>query len=208
VTTTRRALLLLACLPLALAFRCGGLRSIAVDFPGIDTLHDEPINASARVGTNFVVASVEVRVDGVDLVAALGLVAPFSGASGVVLIGSDPVLVSDFSFTATNPRRIDFVLTGLPSGDHVFEVEGMRNDGPLVADANAFQVVGGFSLALDALPAAGLPGGPRDAGSEGVLVNASLGQPFAAAPVGLADGGQLRAGFVEAAEAAIAGAQP
>jgi hypothetical protein len=54
----------------------------------------------------------------------------------------------------------------------------------------------------------GLPLGPQDAGSEGVLVNATVGQPFAAPPVFFGDGSELRSGFVEVSEALIAGSAP
>ena len=45
-------------------------------------------------------------------------------------------------------------------------------------------------------------------GPEGELAGATTGDPLAAPPVGLSDGGELRSGFVEAAEGLIAGGIP
>ena len=106
-----RLLAVLAIVPALLAARCG-LQSIVIDAPFHGALLEDPGHAvalAARVGTNFDMASVEVRLDGVDLVAALGLVPPFAGASGVVVIGSTPVSISQFSFSQSNPRLVDLV---------------------------------------------------------------------------------------------------
>jgi len=204
-----RLLALLAILPALLAAPCG-LRSVVIDRPFDGALLEDPghaVSLSARLGTNFALASVEVRLDGVDLVAALGLVPPFAGASGVVVVGSSPVAISEFSFTTGNPRRVDLVAAGLPLGAHALEVEADRNDGSGSAvDAAGFEIFDPFALAAEAI----VPGGarPRDAASEGILFGATLGQPFAAPPVALGDGGELRSGFVEASEALIAGGAP
>ena len=205
-----RLLALAALLPALLAAPCG-FRSIVIDAPFDGALLEDPghgVALAARVGPNFDPATVEVRLDGVDLVAALALVPPFSEASGVVVIGSTPVSITGFSFTTdTNPRLVDLVASGLDLGAHALEVEGDKNDGSgSVVDSAGFQIFEPFSLAAEAL----VPGGarPRDAGSEGTLFGATLGQPLAAPPVALADGGELRTGFVEAAEALIAGGAP
>ena len=204
-----RLLALMAILPALLAAPCG-LRSIVIDAPFDGALLEDPghtVALAARVGTNFNVPSVEVRLDGVDLVAALGLVPPFTDAAGVVVIGPDSIAISGFSFTATNPRFVDLAASGLPLGAHALEVEGDKNDGSgSVVDAAGFEIFDPFALALEAL----VPGGarPRDAGSEGTLFGATLGQPLAAPPVALSDGGELRSGFVEASEALIAGGLP
>jgi hypothetical protein len=204
-----RLLALTALLPALLAAPCG-LRSIVIDSPFDGALLEDAAHAvslSARVGTNFDLASVEVRLDGVDLVAALGLVPPFSGASGVVLVGPDPIAISGFSFTGGNPRFVDLVAGGLPLGAHVLEVEGDKNDGSSsVIDTAGFEIFDPFSLAAEAIVPSGAR--PRDAGAEGTLFGATLGQPLAAPPIAISDGGELRSGFVEASEALIAGGAP
>jgi hypothetical protein len=205
-----RLLALASLLPALLAAPCG-LRSIVIDVPFDGALLEDPghtVALAARVGTNFNLATVEVRLDGVDLVAALGLVPPFTDAAGVVLIGSTPVSISEFSFTTnTSPRFVDLVASGLDLGPHALEVEGVKNDasGSLLDTAN-FEIFDPFALAAEALVPSGAR--PRDAGSEGTLFGATLGQPLAAPPVALSDGGELRSGFVEAAEALIAGGLP
>jgi hypothetical protein len=181
-----------------------------IDVPVNGALLEDPshsVSASARVGTNFQVASVEVRLDGVDLIAALGLVPPFGDAAGVVMIGSDPIAISGFDFITGNPRRVSFVAGGLPLGAHVLEVEASRNDGSgNLIDLAGFQIFDPFSLAAEAI----VPGGarPRDLASGATLFGATLGQPLAAPPVAFGDGSELRSGFVEASEALISGGGP
>jgi len=87
-------------------------------------------------------------------------------------------------------------------------VEGTKFNLQVVNDAAAFEVIGPFTLEAEVLASAGLPEAPLDAGAEGFLLNATLGQPFAAPPVGLSGGGELRPGFVEASEALVAGGMP
>jgi hypothetical protein len=125
----------------------------------------------------------------------------------LVVIGSTPVAISQFDVTATNPRFVDLVASGLALGPHVLEVAGDRKDGSGSSlDAAGFTVFDPFALAAEALVPSGAR--PRAAGSEGTLFGATLGQPLAAPPVGLADGGELRSGFVEVSEAATAGGPP
>ena len=205
-----RLLALAALAPALLAAPCGK-RSIVIDAPFDGALLEDPshgVALAARVSTNFDPATVEVRLDGVDLVAALGLVPPFSDASGVVVIGSTPVSITGFSFTTdTNPRLVDLVASGLDLGAHALEVEGDKSDGSgSVVDAAGFGIFDPFALAAQALVPSGAR--PRDAGSEGTLFGATLGQPLAAPPVALSDGGALRSGFIEASEALIAGGVP
>jgi hypothetical protein len=204
-----RLLALSAVLPALLAAPCG-LQTILIDVPVNGALLEDPshsVSAAARVGRNFQVPTVEVRLDGVDLIAALGLVPPFGDASGVVMIGSDPIAVSDFDFIIGNPRRVSFVASGLALGAHALEVEAERNDGSgSVVDLAGFQIFDPFSLAAEAI----VPSGPRprDLASGATLFGATLGQPLAAPPVGFGDGGELRSGFVEASEALISGGGP
>jgi hypothetical protein len=199
------ALALVAAGLLGAPCRPGGLGTIVVDQPLDGALLDDPgggVSAAARVGTNFDTPTLEVRLDGVDLLAALGLVPPFSGAGGTVALGPDLVTLSDFSFRLTNPRQIDFTASGLPLGAHLFEVEGEKTSGGLVADAAGFDILEPFAQAAHAVPAGG--SGPRLAGTEGTLFTSSVAQPLAAPPVGLAGGGTLRSGFVEVSEALLA----
>jgi hypothetical protein len=78
----------------------------------------------------------------------------------------------------------------------------MRSGGVVATASAAFERVAGFSLEARVIDAGGRPGGP--AGFPTLLFGASLGQPVAGA-VGLSGGGALRQGFVEAAEARLAG---
>jgi hypothetical protein len=195
--------------PAVVAATCG-FRTIVIDVPLAGALLEDPghtVTLAARVGANFDPASVEVLLDGVDLIAALGLVHPFSGAAGVVVIGATPVAISGFRFTSTNPRRVDLVASGLDLGSHSFQVRGDRANGSGSAlDSASFEIHDPFALALEAL----VPGAarPRAAGAEGTLLGATLAQPLASGPVSLSDGGELRSGFAEASEALIAGGGP
>lgn len=203
--------LLVLLLPFALvslALNCRGFQSIAIDEPE-QTLLDEAVEVAARVGRNFVVASVEVRVNGVDLIAALALTPPFFDAGGAVMIGPDLVSISDFSFEAApDPMRIDLIVAGLSPGPHEVEIEGQKSGtGAFVADVVSFETVGSFAQAANVIPAAARSG-PETSGFEGELFGATIGDPLAAAPVGISGGGELRSGFVEAAEASIAGGTP
>jgi hypothetical protein len=170
---------------------------------------DDPsgtIASAGRVGTNFDEASVEVRLDGVDLIAALSLTPPFTDVGGTLVIGSDVVTVSGFDFKLTNPRRIELVASGLSQGAHDLEVEAEKIGGGLVLDAAAFEVIAAFQSKASHVAAAG--SGPQHAGSQGILFSSSLGEPLAALPVGLSGGGQLRSGFVEVSEALSSGGAP
>jgi hypothetical protein len=192
---------------------CGRFKTILIDEPVEGLLLDDPspaVMAAARVGNNFDASTVEVRFNGVDLIQALGLTPPFSGASGVVMIGGEAIAVADFTYqTNTSPDRIDLSASGFALGAHTFEVEGsVTGGGALVSRSVGFEILAPLVVGLGAVPSAGLPQGPADLGSEGVLVNASLGQPIAAPPVGLTGGGELRSGFVPATEGLIAGGTP
>jgi hypothetical protein len=205
-----RLLALTTLLPAMLAAPCG-LRSVVIDIPFDGALLEDPgesVSLAARVGANFDTTTLEVRLDGVDLVAALGLVPPFGGASGVVVVGSTPVSISDFSATTnTNPRLVDLAASGLPLGPHLFEVEVARRDGSGNGlDLASFEIFEPFALASEAIVPSGAR--PRDAGAQATLFGATLGQPLASGPVTLSDGGELRSGFVEASEALVSGGGP
>jgi hypothetical protein len=112
-------------------------RSIVAPLPGL-VVDDPSVVLAARVATAFDPMSVEVRVDGVDLIAALGLTPPFTNVSGTVSIGGQPIQVTAFRYDtslAGNPEPVDAILTGLPEGAHEFAVRGLRlANGQLVAD--------------------------------------------------------------------------
>lgn len=202
------AVLALAVL-LAMGPRCGGpLRRIVIDRPLDGSLFDDPtpvLGAAARLPTTVDVTTVEVRLDGVDLVAALGLTPPFSGASGAVAVGTGVVVVDDFQVT-TDPHRVDLVVSGLAPGPHDLEVRAAKPAGPVLDDAVAFEMIDPLALVADAIPAAGR--GPQVAGAEGVLFSQGVGQPLAAPPVAYPGGGTLRSGFVEVSEAFVAAGSP
>lgn len=207
----RTRLLVVAVLAVAASgTRCPhALDTIVVDAPLEGAIFEDAggaVEPAARVGSNFKLPTLAVRLDGVDLLEALGLIVPFNDASGVVSIAGTPVSISEFSFTLGS-REIALLASGLPSGGHSFEVEAQRNDDVVVAEAVSFQVTGPMTLEAELLSAAG-PRQPEGVGVEGVVFDASLGQPLAAPPVALSAGGELRSGFVPAAEARIQGGTP
>ncbi len=203
--TRRIAALCLAAL-LATAGSCT-LQSVRIRLP-VDgaVVDDATVRAEVRVGRNFVHESGVVRLDGVDLIAALGLTPPFAGEGGVVTVGTDTVTISSFDYLIQTgvPTIIDFEFSGLSPGTHDLEAEAEKAaSGELVTRNAALEIVLPFTLEADLVAAAGQPGGAESAGSEGTLVNASLGDPIAGAPVALSGGSELREGFVAAAEARI-----
>lgn len=205
-------LLLLACTAALVAARCGPLRTIVLQAPDQGALVSQGagVAVAGRIGRVFDPATAAFEVDGVDLVAALGLTPPFSDAGGAVLVGADVVAVSGFSYDPTLPGDPAFslLLEGLSPGDHQVQVSAERSaDGTLVAKARGFAVVGGFVQELPALGSAGLPTGPLPVGS-GLLANQSAGRALAAPPIALSGGGTLRSGHVEAVERRIAAGGP
>lgn len=182
------------------------LRTVSIVQPRDGSLHDDPdVSVAARIGRNFVHDAAVARIDGVDLVAALGLVPPFADASGVVAIGGASVAVSGFTYeipAPPDPIRVSATLVGLAVGDHVLEVEAppIEVGAPAGLDVHAFAVTEPFTLEAAVLPSAGtpppglvtLPGRPR---------SVTLGDGLAAPPVGYAGGGSLRSGFTPVARA-------
>ena len=185
------------------------LRRVTIVEPRDASLHDDPgVAVSARIGRNFVHTGAVVRVDGVDLAAALGLVPPFADASGVVVIGAQSVAVTGFRYeipAAPDPIRVSATLTGLAVGDHTLEVEAPPIEpGVPGLDVHVFAVAEPFALAAEVLPSAGTPppGLVTLPGQPGAV---TLGDGLAAPPVGLADGGSLRPGFAPVARARSGG---
>lgn len=195
-----------------LGLACQGRNLLALDTPVDGHLVDDPVpvvSVAARVGTNYDPDSVAVRIDGVDLVSALGLTPPFSDESGVVNVNGTPVTVSGFTFElGFNPRPLSLAAAGLPAGAHTVELAATNAKLTTITRSADIEIIGPMTLELTEATAAGLPLGPESAGAEGTLVNASLGQPLAAPPVPVANGGEVRPGFVPAASARAAGGTP
>jgi len=183
-----------------------GIRLFTPD-EGMLFAQSAPVQLSGRIGKEFDPSTTRFAVDGVDLVAALGLVPPFTGQSGVVPVGPDIVTVTGFSYDPTVPGTVLFSVTieGLSPADHALEVSSEKAaDGSLVSRTRGFAVVAGFVQELATTRSAGLPGGPIAIGSSGVLANQSMGGALAAPPAVLSGAGTLRSGHVEAVEARIA----
>jgi hypothetical protein len=200
--TLRNAGVLLAasCL-LATAASCP-LQTVQISKPRAGLLSDDPsLAVDVRVGRNFASTSAAVRVDGVDLIAALGLIPPFAGASGSVAIGGELVTVTNFSYAipSSDPVAVTATLSGLAAGAHLLEASALPSGGgPATVKSASFAVVEPFTRFSDVMASAGTP--PPGAVAIGTRAGtASLGEPLAAPPVGLAGGGSLRAGFVPAA---------
>ncbi len=198
--------------PMLLAQQTCSTPKVSIDLPEPGALVDDTtLRVEGNFGPSFDVATVEVRLDAIDLVAALGLVPPFEGSGGVVMIRGVPVTIGDFTFRRfiengvfVGPWRVSFDVAGLPEGNHVVEIEGFEtNNGVLRRNFAAFAVVAPFTLEAEVFAASGRQE-PEAAGAEGTLHGATLGQPFAAPPVSFGDGSELRTGFVEVSEARIA----
>ena len=197
----------LVLIPLALLGAKCGPPVFTLEAPDHGALLDEePVAVFAIVAKAFDPASLQVRVNGIDLVAALGLAPPFVNESGSVLIGGIPVTVSGFSYDTTPPGAVllSVSLQGLPLGSHAIEIEVTRISNQVVVTRIAdFERVAGFSQPAVEISAGGLGPAPQDFGSEGFLVGAVLGAPLTGPPIPLSGGGELRPGFVPVAEALI-----
>jgi len=180
---------------------------LSIDAPDPLALFDEsPVAVSGQIAKAFAPGSVQLRLDGVDLISALALVPPFLDAGGVVDIGGNLISVSGFDFDPTAPGVTPIVLDldALPAGDHVLELEAQRSgQAPLVV-TRSFGVALAFVLPAAVLDAGGLTS-PLDLGPEGTLIGASLGQPLVSAPIALDGGSELRPGFVPVREELITG---
>jgi len=177
--------------------------SVVITKPRLNALEDDPgVAIAVSVPRRYVLDASTVRMDGVDLVAALGLTPPFENAGGSVLIGSTLVTVSGFTYSipSSGSVTIDATLTGLASEDHVLEAEAIPSGGgdPTIK-TRAFAVVEPMTLEAQVIASSGTPPPPLVPGNH--AGNATLGEPLAAPPVGIANGGSLRAGYVPAAQA-------
>ncbi len=180
---------------------------VMITLPRANALVDDPgVAIAATVAQSFTPTASIVRLDGVDLVAALGLTPPFANASGSVVIGADTIAVTSFSWTIppSGPVAIAATLTGLPSTDHVLEVQAFpAAGGTSVTRSRPFAVVEPMTLEAHEIASAGTPPPPPVSGPH--AGNATLGEPLAAPPVALSGGGELRAGYVPAAQGRAGG---
>jgi hypothetical protein len=179
-------------------------KAVEVLAPTDRSLVDDPAVAiEVRVARTLDPESAAVRIDGVDVVAALGLTPPFADAAGVVSIGGTPVAISDFDYEipSLDPVRVRLRAAGLAPGAHALEAEAFTLDGlDSVLDDATFDVVAAFALALDATAASG--GGPITplVQPSRKVARATLGDPLAgsASTPGV---GAVDTGFFSAAQA-------
>lgn len=207
--------LALLLLPLAVVTgaRCGGgtPSPVALQAPAQHLLVQVgQVDVQGEVGAVVDPSSVTLSLDGVDVIGALGLVPPFTGAGGMVLVGADLVTVSDLTYEPVSGQRVPIAahLEGLPLGGHRVELRGLRSsDGSAVMRSRDFEAARPLAEAVHVVPSAGLRA-PVAAGANLHLADAALGDPLATSPQVQTDGSSLRSGFVEAAEARIAGGSP
>jgi hypothetical protein len=203
----RLALLLLA--TGLIATRCGTAAVVVTSPRAGAIIENNAVPAAGLVSPEIERASVVLRLDGVDLIAALGLTAPFADAGGVVAIGPELVTVSDFDFITNEAGWSDITLSlsGLPLGSHSLSLSGVNaQTGGDMTETSDFAVVAPFTQEAQALVSSGAPH-PLHAASS-TLFGYTLGEPLAAPPVGFPGGSELRTGFAEVAEARIAGGMP
>jgi hypothetical protein len=197
--TTRRSLLLVGVASL-LATGCPP-PNVSIPKPRANALADDPTVAiEVLVPRRFTAEASTVTLDGVDLVAALGLVPPFADAAGNVVIGGQPVAISDFDYEipASGPVVIRATLSGLAVDDHVLDAQAQ----PVVSGSfrsRIFAVVEPMTLEAEVIASSGTPAPPLVIGNH--VGNATLGESLAGPPVGRAGGGSLRSGYVPAAQA-------
>ncbi len=204
-----RALGLLLLLPLAMAPSCNRFKGIAIAEPARGEIEtDGGVRLHARVAPAIDAASVEVRLDGVDLIQHFGLVPPFSGVGGNVTIGADLVVISEFRFDpAGGGIQLSLDAAGFSPGAHDVEVSGFRpSDSVTVTDQRSVLLVGLLDEKVRATTSAGTRKSDVIAGFR--LGNASAGDVSAGAPVAYPDGSELRAGVVETVEARLVGGSP
>ena len=196
--------------PLLMAPSCGPpFKGIAIQEPANDELEaDGAVRLEVRVGAAIDDATVAVLLDGIDLIQHFGLVPPFSGAGGNVMIGSDLVVVSDFDFNpGGSTPQLSLDAAGFSTGTYDVEVSGFRpSDGVTLTPSRDFHMVGSLDEKARAVTASGSSSASMVAGSR--LGHASLGDVSAAAPVAYPDGSELRAGVVETIEARLIGGTP
>jgi hypothetical protein len=180
--------------------------SVRVDQPRAQQFFDDPspvVRGAGRVGTNFSLTSIEVRLDGVDLAVALGLVPPFQNQGGAVMLPSGPVTLSGFSvFTPGGQHTVAFDVAGLSQDAHTHEISALRiSDSVEIGASAAFRLTSPLGLAAQGFPAAARAVSAAVPG--GVLAHQTAGEAGAAGPVPIPGGGELRSGFTPVAEALV-----
>jgi hypothetical protein len=179
------------------------LSGVLVETPGDGGLVDDAsVQVQVAYGRDLAAAGNELRIDGVELIAALSLVPPFSDAGGVVSIGGTPVTVSDFDYEipAQDPVVIRVKLAGLDPGLHAIEGRGFDLFSVPVAKTTSFELLADpMTLELDGVASAGGRATPVISGTR--VGKSSLGESLASPPVALSGGaGSVRQGFVPAAQ--------
>ncbi|MCP3984858.1 MAG: hypothetical protein GY723_10745 [bacterium] len=201
---------LLVLMPVVLAVGCPTFKGIAILEPVPGELRaDDNVRLEARFAKAIDLSTTVVMLDGVDLVQQFGLVPPFTGQGGNVMIGPDLVVVSDFGLDPDGPYphlRLD--AGGLSVGAHDFDVQGFRpSDGATVIATKGFVMVGALDEKVRAITSAGLVAPSKTSGGFH-LGNASAGDASAGMPVSYPDGSELRTGVIETVEARLAGGTP
>jgi hypothetical protein len=180
---------------------------ITITKPRVNALEDDPgVAIEVKVPQSFTTTTNIVRIDGVDLIAALGLTPPFADATGNVVVGADTIAVSNFDYVIppTGPVVISATLAGLPAANHTLQAEAHPAAGGSPNLKNrTFAVVEPMTLEAEVIASSGTPAPPPVIGNH--AGNATLGEPLAAPPVALSGGGELRAGYVPAAQARAGG---
>ena len=182
--------------------------TVTITKPRVNALEDDPgVAIEVKVPRSFVTTGSTVRMDGVELIAALGLVPPFAGAAGNVVIGPDTIAVSNFTYSIppTDLIVISATLAGLPSANHTLEAEAVPSGGGAnTLKTRLFAVVEPMTLEAEVIASSGTPAPPFVPGNH--AGNATLGESLAAPPVTLSNGaGTLRAGYVPAAQGRAGG---
>ncbi len=114
---------------LLLGMSCGGVDGVRITEPGVGAqLTEGSVRIVAEVKESIDPTTVSLEVNGVDLIAALGLTHPFLDEAGRVVIGSDEIAVSSFDFEppASGTTRLFVDLAGLAPGDHDVVIRGLR----------------------------------------------------------------------------------
>jgi hypothetical protein len=178
---------------------------VSLQSPRPSQLVDDPsVAVSGRVSHAFDETTVELLVDGVDLLAELGVVPPFVNVAGVVQIGGVPVQVSELTWTEKVPSlsfdTVSFRLTGLAPDSHVIELSVLDTTNAERVATRSFSTSEPLALLLESWDAGGLAPNTLPL-SFGKAASASLGAGLAGGVVPLASGETIREGLPAAAAA-------